>query len=186
MVRFPNTFFGIRLRYIALILALLIIILVAAGYFSIQAGQKATLVSLTQQGRALTTVLIAAASNSIEADRQITDLAIDKIVTEIGAAAADPADANNDDFLEDIIAQLGLVRAAIIDNAKTEIMRKDAANRSMTEPMDSLQKVFIDNAEITEPFDIIYDFYRIENRRFLFALLPFKNDLNSFKRAFKA
>ena len=96
MVRFPNTFFGIRLRYIALILALLIIILVAAGYFSIQAGQKATLVSLTQQGRALTTVLIAAASNSIEADRQITDLAIDKIVTEIGAAAADPADANND------------------------------------------------------------------------------------------
>lgn len=178
MMRFPNTFFGIKLRYIALILALLIIILVAAGYFSIQAGQKATLDSLTQQGRALTTVLIAAASNSIEADRQITGLAIDKIVTEIGAAAADPADANNDDFLEDIIAQLGLVRAAILDNAKIEIMKKDAANRSMTEPMDSLQKVFIDNAEITEPFDIIYDFYRIENRRFLFALLPYENDLN--------
>jgi len=171
-------FFSIRLRYIALIFAFLIIILLAAGYFSIQAGQEATLNSLVQQGRALTTVLIAAASNSIETDRQITELAIDKIVSEIEVASAGGTAANRDEFLENIIAQLGLFRAAIIASNKTVVESRNAANRALAEPMDSLQAAFLEHAQIGEPFDIIYDFYRIQSRRFLFALLPYEGNFS--------
>ena len=76
-------FSGLRIRYLLALFTLLIVILIAMGYFSVRAGQETTLDSLIEQGKALTTILTASAANIIETDRQISDLSIDKILSDI-------------------------------------------------------------------------------------------------------
>ncbi len=169
-------FFGLKLRYVLASFILLIVILIAAGYFSVRAGRKATLAGIVQQGRALTTVLVASASNIITTDRQITDIAVDEIVSEIELTIASQVYENEPDFLETLVAKLGLIRASIYDRGKSVIHKMETEPRNISGILDSLQTYFLENVQIDQPFDIIYDFYFIQDRRFLFGLLPYKGD----------
>jgi len=166
---------GLKLRYVLVSFVFLIAILIAAGYFSIRAGQDVTLNSLTQQGKALTTVLIASASNIIETDRQITDVAVDELLAEVTLNVNSYSRKSDPDFLETLIAQLGLARAYIVDSDKQIISRMETEQRSITEPLDSLQAMFFDKVNLDEPFDVIFDFYSVGERWFLFGFFPYKN-----------
>lgn len=169
-------FFGLKLRYVLASFILLIVILIAAGYFSVRAGRKATLAGLVQQGNALTTVLVASASNIIASDRQITNIAVDEIVSEIELTIANQVYENDIDFLETLMAKLGLIRASIYDSGKSVIHKMETEPRNISEILDSLQLYFLENIQIDQPFDIIYDFYHVQDRRFLFGFLPYKDD----------
>lgn len=180
MNRLLNIFFGLRLRYVLISFIFLIVILIAAGYFSVRAGRKATLAGLVQQGRALTTVLISSASNIIDSDRQITDIAIDKLIAEVDLIVDNTLDDTEDDtdqsFIETLNAQLGLVRVSIFDRHRSEILKLTTESRSISVILDSLQTYFLSKIKLDEPFDIVFDFYQVQDRRFLFGMLPYKND----------
>lgn len=168
---------GLKMRYILASFVFIIIILIAAGYFSIRAGQDVTLDSLTQQGKALTTVLIASASNIIETDRQITDVAVDELLAKVSLNIKSYSNQSDPDFLEAIVAQLGLTRAYIVDRNKNLIARMETEQRSISEPLDSLQAMFFAKVKLDEPFDIIFEFYAVGERWFLFGFFPYKDNL---------
>lgn len=163
---------GLRIRHLLVSFALLIIILIAMGYFSIRAGRETTLDSLVEQGKALTTVLTASAANIIETDRQISDLAIDKILSDIALYKEAYDYESGDDFLESLAAQLGSVRSYILDSSLNVLNELKTEPRGMTEELDSLFEHFLNSAEIDKPFDIIYDRHAVGERWFLFCLLP--------------
>jgi signal transduction histidine kinase len=172
----PFSLFNTRL--LLAILISLAIILAAFGYITTKVGQKATLVGLIQQGRALNRVLIASASNIIETDRQMTDIAVDRLQS--GATALFPDSKNryrnDDDFLEKLSAQLGLARAAIWDKEKNPKTHLELEQRGFSSDLDSLQMIFLNKTQLDEPFDIIYDIYTIQNKRFLFGVMPLDQD----------
>ena len=162
------------------ILFFLAIILAAFGLLTTKAGRRATLSGLTQQGRALTTVLVASASNIIETDRQMTNIAVDGLVTEANALIPSEKKRyrNDTDFLESLIAGMGLVRAAIWDKDKKPLIKLELEPRGITDDLDSLQTIFVNKTKLDEPFDIIYDIYIAQSKRFLFGVLPI--DQNRF------
>jgi len=177
MSRLLNIFFGLKLRYVLISFILLTVILIAAGYFSIKAGQNATLAGLEQQGRALTTVLVSSASNIIASERRFTDIAIDKIIAEVDLVIKNGSYKTNQEFMELLNAELGLERISIYDRHKTEIVNIKDESRSITSAFDSLGEYFLENIKFDEPFDIIFDLYQVQERRYLFGMLPFKDDL---------
>lgn len=174
----PFSLFNARLLLVALIS--LAIILAAFGYITTKVGQKATLVGLTQQGRALNRVLISSAANIIESDRQMTDIAVDGL--QAGAAALFPDGnkryRNDDEFLETLSAQLGLSRAAIWDEGKQPKSHLELEPRAFSDELDSLQNLFVEKTQLDQPFDIIYEIYIAQNKRFLFGVMPL--DKNRF------
>ncbi|MCP4580636.1 MAG: PAS domain-containing protein [candidate division Zixibacteria bacterium] len=167
---------GLRFRYVLVSFILLIVILIAAGYFSIQAGQEVSLDSLTQQGKALTTVLIASASNIIETDRNITDIAVEEIVAKTSLYINDNSIDDDHDLLEALVAQMGLVRANIVDSHNSMITCLETEPRSISAILDSLQGNFLSNARYDEPFDIVFDFHSVGEKSYLFGLVPYKDD----------
>jgi len=177
MSKLLNIFFGLKLRYVLISFILLTVILIAAGYFSIKAGQNATLAGLEQQGRALTTVLVSSASNIIASERRFTDIAIDKIIAEVDLVIKNGSYKTNQEFMELLNAELGLERISIYDRHKTEIVNIKDESRSITSAFDSLGEYFLENIKFDEPFDIIFDLYQVQERRYLFGMLPFKDDL---------
>jgi len=85
---------------------------------------------------------------------------------------------NNDDqdLLETLIAQMGLLRAHIVDNQNQMITSMETEARSLTSALDSLQNGFLGDARYDEPFDIIFDFHSISEKSYLFGLVPYKED----------
>ena len=168
--------FGLKMRYLLASFAVLIIILLAAGYFSIHTGQQITLDSLILQGKAFTKVLVASASNIIESDRQLTDLGVDNIIGQINLVLKDAHFANNDKLLETLANQVNLQRAALVSSDKTIVDEVKMEPRTISEELDSLEENFLATADISEPFDIIYDFHSVGDRRFVFGIMPYKQD----------
>ncbi len=177
MSRLLNIFFGLKLRYVLISFILLTVILIAAGYFSIKAGQNATLAGLEQQGRALTAILVSSASNIIASERQFTDIAIDKIIAEVNLVIKNGSYKTNLELIELLKAELGLARVSLYNQHKTEIVNIKDEPRSVTPALDSLGEYFLDNIKLDEPFDIIFDLYQVQERHYLFSMLPYKNDL---------
>jgi signal transduction histidine kinase len=168
----PFSLFNTRL--LLAILISLAIILAAFGYITTKVGQKATLVGLTQQGRALNRVLIASAANIIESDRQMTDIAVDRLLAEATALFPNGGRRyrNDNDFLETLSAQLGLARAAIWSKDKRTQIALGLEQRAFSDELDSLQNIFVEKTKLNQPFDIIYEIYIAQNKRFLFGVMP--------------
>lgn len=169
--------FGLKIRYLLVSFGILIIILLAAGYISIHTGQEITLDSLIQQGKAFTKVLVASASNIIESDRQLTDLGVDNVIAEVNLVLKDAQFTDNKRLLETLIDQIGLQRAAVINGDKSILDEVKAEPRAIATELDSLELLFLGDINLTEPFGIIFDFYSVGDRRFFFAVLPYKQDL---------
>jgi len=155
----------------------LITILIAAGYFSIKAGQKATLAGLIQQGRALTAILVSSASNIISFDRQLTNIAVDELLAKIDIVISDADYGTDRDFIDGLNAELGLIRASVYDGSQVKLYEIKNEPRSISADLDSLSDDFISKVKFDKPFDIIFDFYQIEDRRFLFGILPYRDNM---------
>jgi two-component system sensor histidine kinase HydH len=164
---------GLRLRHLLVSFIFLIIILIAAGYFSIHAGQEATLDSLVEQGKALTTVLTASASNIIETDRQIKDISIDKLLGEINNFRQSHSGDVDLRYLRILSGRFRLTRAYLLDDTLGIIYEQASESRGMTEELDSLYTHFLESIEPDSSYDIVFDFYPVGERWFLYALLPF-------------
>jgi len=132
--------------------------------------------SLTQQGKALTTVLIASASNIIETDRNITNIALEEIIAKVSLYIYGTSNNDDLDLLETLVAQMGLERAYIVDNQNQLIASMETEPRSISAILDSLQYKFLSDAQHDEPFDIIFDFHSVGEKSYLFGLMPYKTE----------
>lgn len=164
---------GLKLRYLLVSFVFLTTILIAAGYYSIQAGQEATLDSLIEQGKALTTVLTASASNIIETDRQLKDISVDKLLAEIENINSSRAREADLRYLRILAGRMRLTRVYLLDDTLGIIYKHQTEQRGLTEGLDNLYKNFLQGVELDSTFDVIFDFYPAGERWFMYALIPF-------------
>ncbi len=167
---------GLKLRYLMASFVFLTVILIAAGYYSIRAGQEATLDSLVEQGKALTTVMISSASNIIETDRQLKDISVDKMLAEIENFNISHDREVDLRYLRILSGRMRLTRAYLLDDSLDVIYENLTEERGLTEELDSLYLSFLRGIEIDSTFDVIFDFYPAGERWFMFALMPFDDN----------
>ncbi len=163
----PSLFFGFRLRHALALLICLGLILMLAGYFSVSAGQKASLEAIITQGRALTETLSASAEMMIESDEAITALGIDNLIDDV--AALDPPGAFRDDSkLEVWRNALGAEKVGLVGGRKLTAV---STGRSRY-PDNAEVQAWLDSLEIDPEAEIIYDFHMNDADRYLWAYFP--------------
>lgn len=142
------------------------------GYLTVSAGQKATLLSLISQGKALTTVLISSANNIIETERITTEAAIDRLAAEYRLIMA--GQTSEEKAIKDLAAKLDLVRILLLNNDLETIESLDDASPTISDDLDSLQNKFLSKLKVDEPYSIAYEPIAIGNMKYLLALLPMR------------
>jgi signal transduction histidine kinase len=161
-------FYGFRLRHAMALLTSLALILVLAGYFSISAGQHASLEAVISQGRALTESLLSTAKLIIESDNAITSLAIDK---QIGVVSNFDLDSSplTPEKLESWRQALNAQKIAVVRN---HIISQVTASKVAALSNDRIQD-WLDSLTIDPDANIVYDFRTRGSQRYLWSYFPF-------------
>jgi signal transduction histidine kinase len=163
----PSLFYGFRLRHALALLICLGIILMLAGYFSVSAGQKASLEVVKSQGRALTETLISSAQMVLESDDAITSIAIQDLSDKVDQMNL-PGLRKNDQTLENLRLSLGADKVAFVNNRK---IYNSSTSRSPLLDNDSISD-WLDSLQIDPDAEIIYDFRTINTDRYLWSYFP--------------
>ncbi len=171
----PGLFYGIKLRHAVALLTCLATILILAGFFSVSAGQKAALETVTSQGQALTETLLSSAGIIIESDKQITQLAIQRLVELVADYDIDQKIPDESKF-ESLRQALGASKMVLIEKNKVSMSSSDAittlSNDKIIEWLDSLQ--------IDPDAEVIYEFSTVGESRIFWGYFPITNTLGLF------
>ncbi|HBC46043.1 MAG TPA: hypothetical protein DEO84_07420 [candidate division Zixibacteria bacterium] len=163
----PSFRTGFRLRHAVALLVCLCVILMLAGYFSVSAGQRASLEALKSQGRALTETLISSAQMVIESDNAITQLAIDKLI-DIEDGFNFASGLKSDTMLESWRQALGADKISLIVNRKVKSSSATRVNFLENASIES----WLDSLQINPDDEIIYDFRTFGTERYMWGYFP--------------
>ncbi len=170
----PFPFFGLKLRHAVALLVCLGLILVLAGYFSVNVGQKAAFKAVTAQGRALTESLLSSAQIIIEADDEFTAEGIDRLSAGIAGFTRrikSPTQGNLDSLRQ-------MVQAEKIYYMRKQEMIAVSSGKSVF-PWDDI-KSWLDSLEIDPETEIIYEFRQDDTDRYLWAYFPYDKEKGIF------
>ncbi len=163
----PSIISAFRLRHAVVLLICLAAILLFAGYFSVSAGQKASLDALKSQGRALTETLISSAQMVIESDDAITRLAIDKLIDiEDGFNIAKGFKDNT--TLEEWADELGADKVSLVVKRRIKSSSITRVNYLENVAIES----WLDSLKINPDDEVIYDFRTIGASRYMWGYFP--------------
>jgi signal transduction histidine kinase len=171
----PTIFSGFRLRHAVALLVCLALILILAGYFSVSAGQRASLEALKSQGRALTETLISSAQMVIQSDDAITRLAIDKLI-DIEDGFNIPAGFKNDSTLENWARALDADKVSLVVDRK---VKSSSVTRVNYLDNDAIE-VWLDSLEINPDDEVIYDFRTLGSDRYMWGYFPVDDTIGLF------
>ncbi len=163
----PSIFSAFRLGHAVVLLICLAAILLFAGYFSVSAGQKASLDALKSQGRALTETLISSAQMVIESDDAITRLAIDKLIDiEDGFNIAKGFKDNA--ILEEWADELSADKVSLVVKRRIKSSSITRVNYLENTAIES----WLDSLKIDPDDEVIYDFRTIGASRYMWGYFP--------------
>jgi signal transduction histidine kinase len=163
----PSFSSGFRLRHAVALLICLGVILMLAGYFSVSAGQRASLEAIKSQGRALTETLISSAQMVIETDDAITKLAIDRLIDiedRFDIAKGYKIDSTLDVWARAFDAD----KVSLVVNRK---VRSSSVTRANFLENGSIES-WLDSLQIDPDDEIIYDFRTFGTDRYMWGYFP--------------
>ncbi len=155
------------MRHAVALLICLGIILMLAGYFSVSAGQRASLEAIKSQGRALTETLISSAQMVIESDDAITRLAINRLI-DIEDRFDIAKGFKIDSTLEEWARNFDADKVSLIVNRK---VRSSSVTRVNFLENDTIE-AWLDSLQIDPDDEIIYDFHTFGTDRYLWGYFP--------------